>query len=71
MPPIFHTLVDQIPLGRDRALLLWELQRHLTPEGQRLLSEALTSLLASETADDSTPLSQVQVHNGAKGDRPS
>lgn len=71
MPPIFHALADQIPLGRDRALLLWELQRHLTPEGQRLLSEALTSLLASEAANDSTALSQVQVHNGAKGDRPS
>lgn len=70
MPPIFHALADQIPLGRDRALLLWELQRHLTPEGQRLLSEALTSLLASETADDSTSLSQVQVNDGTKGDRP-
>lgn len=45
MPPIFHALADQIPLGRDRALLLWELQRHLTPEGQRLLSEALHNLI--------------------------
>ena len=71
MPPIFHALADQIPLGRDRALLLWELQRHLTPDGQRLLSDALTSLLASETANHSTVTSQVEVHNGAKGDRPS